>query len=217
MDRRHRWLKRAPVIGAALVVLLLVGSAIWAIRRFLATQVAEPQQTIERITLVAPPPPPPPPVKPPPPPPPEKIQQPLVQKQLQPTPKSAPTPPAPQLGLNAQGGAGSDAFGLLARAGGTALVGGNGAVFAWYTGRLRDQVLQCLSQDAALRKHEYSVDIRVWVGSNGRITRVSLVSGSGDSVLDGAIARDLASMQPLDQAPPIEMPQPISMRIVSKG
>jgi periplasmic protein TonB len=214
MDRRHRWLKRAPVLGAMALVMLLVGSAIWAIRDFLASQVGQPQQMVEHITLVTPPPPPPPPIEKPPPPPP-KMEQQVVQKQLQPTPKNAPTPPAPRLGLDAQGAAGGDGFGLLARSGGTALVGGNGAVFAWYTGKLRDQVLQCLSHDSRLRALRYSVSLRVWVNSDGRIGRVSLVDGSGNASLDGAITRDLSAMQPLGQSPPIEMPQPVTMKIVS--
>src|SRR5262245_7818543 len=102
------------------------------------------RQTAQVVKLIRPP--PPPPEQPPPPPPPEeKIEEPLPQE----TPQDSPpedSAPAEQLGLDAEGVAGSDGFGLAARKGGREL-GLGGAVFGWYTGRLKDAILDMLSED----------------------------------------------------------------------
>ena len=53
-------------------------------------------------------------------------------------PDQAPDQP---LGVDAEGSAGGDAFGLAARRGGADLIGGTGsAPYAWYTNRMRDEI-----------------------------------------------------------------------------
>ena len=100
-----------------------------------------------------------------PPPPEEKIEEPLPQD----TPEEAPpddAAPAEQLGLDAEGVAGSDGFGLAARKGGQGL-GLGGAAFAWYTALLKDSILDALSADERLRKGTYQLTVRVWLTSGG--------------------------------------------------
>src|SRR5688500_11671398 len=97
-------------------------------------------QVVQRARRQPPRPEPPPP----PPPPEEKIEEPLEQE----TPEEAPPDEsqAPeQLGLDAEGVAGGDSFGLAARKGGRDLVGTGGAAFAWYTSSLKDRILSFLS------------------------------------------------------------------------
>lgn len=215
MAARRRLLRFLPLAGA-LVLALVVAGLVWLIHGFMAQKATRPQRLIQEVTLIRPPPPPPPPPDKPPPPPPPKTEQPIQQKLPQPTPNNAPPPPQ-QLGLDATGSAGSDSFGLVARQGGANLVGSGGALFAWYTGKLRDQVLSRLTADAKLRSSHYSVAVQVWIAADGRIDRTRIVDGTGDPSLDRLIEAALAALGRLDQPPPLEMPQPINLKIVSHG
>jgi len=216
MDRRHRWLKHAPVIGGVVLVVLLVSALIWVIRGFMGNKDQKPPRTVQTVTLIRPP-PPPPDQPPPPPPPPEKVEQQLPQNEPDPTPDNTPAPPAAQLGLDAEGGAGDDGFGLAARKGGSDLVGTGGAAFAWYTGKLKDQVTDRLSSDPRLHAKKFTVGVRVWIESDGRIKEVKLISSTGDRQIDSEISTALTSLSRLSEAPPLEMPQPISLQIVSRS
>jgi protein TonB len=211
--RRHRWLKHASLAGGVVLVLILVCALVWFIRGFMATKDQKPARVVQNITVIRPPPPPP---ETPPPPPPQKVEQPIEQKEPDPTPDNTPTPPSPQLGLDAEGAAGADAFGLAARKGGSDLIGTGGAAFAWYTGKLKDAVTDRLSNDPKLHSKKFTVGVRVWIESDGRIKQVKLVNSTGNRDIDGAIAADLSVMAQMSEAPPIEMPQPISLQIVSR-
>jgi periplasmic protein TonB len=214
MDRRSRWLKHAPAAGAVVLVAVLVIGLVWVIRGFMATKEQKPERRVQNITVIRPP--PPPPQETPPPPPPEKVEQPIPQNEPEPAPDNAPTP-SQQLGLDAEGNAGDDAFGLAARKGGGDLVGTGGAAFAWYTGKLKDEVADRLSADPQLRAKKYSVGVRVWIESDGRIKDVRLTGSTGSRDIDGAIAAALTSLGRMSQGPPLEMPQPITLQIVSRS
>jgi protein TonB len=217
MDRKRRWMKRAPLAGGVILVLALIGGLIWMIRGFMATEDQKAPRMVQNITVIRPPPPPPPEEKPPPPPP-EKVEQPVEQqKEPEPTPDNTPQPPSQQLGLDAEGGAGDDGFGLAARKGGADLVGTGGAAFAWYTGKLKDAVSDRLSADPKLHAKKFTVGVRVWIAADGRIKDVRLISGSGNGELDGLIGAALSSLGRLSEAPPIEMPQPVTLKIVSRS
>jgi protein TonB len=167
------------------------------------------------VQLIRPPPPPPPPELPPPPP--EKVDEPLPKDTPEPKPDDQ-APPDEPMGLDAQGTAGEDAFGLAARRGGSDLVGGSGnAAFAWYTNRLKDAVVEKLSSDSKIGSKKFSLSVRVWIEADGRIRQVKLVTTTGDHQLDQRIESALSSLSRLSDAPPLEMPQPVSLKIVSRG
>jgi protein TonB len=215
MDRENSLRKRAPLLGGLLVVLILVSAMVWFVRGFMANKDKRPPRTVQNITVIRPP-PPPPPEETPPPPPPEKVEQPLPQNEPEPTPDNTPTP-SQQLGLDADGAAGDDGFGLAARKGGSDIAGSGGAAFAWYTGKLKDEVNDRLSLDAKLRGKKFSVGIRIWLESDGRIKDIKMTSGTGNRDIDSAISSDIAALGRLGASPPIEMPQPISLQIVSRS
>jgi protein TonB len=216
MERENSLLKKAPLVGGVVVVLILISAMVWFVRDFMANTKQKPARTVQNITVIRPPPPPPPPEEKPPPPPPDKLDEPLPQKEPEPSPDNAPTP-SQQLGLDADGAAGDDGFGLAARRGGSDLVGSGGAAFAWYTGKLKDEVNDRLSSDSKLRGKKYSVGVRIWLATDGRIKDVKLTIGSGNRDLDSAISADIVALGRLSESPPIEMPQPISLQIVSHG
>jgi protein TonB len=212
MKRRKRKSQRAPILGASLLAVFLLSGMIWWIHGFMSGKAQKTERTVQNITLIRPPPPPP---DTPPPPPPEKVEEHLEQKEPDPTPDNTPTP-SPQLGLDAEGTAGGDAFGLAARKGGSDLVGTGGAAFAWYTGKLRDEITDHLSNDARVRAKKFTISLRIWLDRDGRVKDVRMTSTTGDHELDSLIASSLSSMASLSEAPPIEMPQPISVKIVSR-
>lgn len=87
----------------------------------------------------------------------------------------------------------------------------------WYAGLLKDQILDQLSSDRSVRTGQYSVNVRVWVRDDGTVDRVRVTQSSGDPARDQAIEAALARIPRLSQAPPAGMPEPISLRIVSRG
>lgn len=212
MAKKHPWLRYLPLaVGAALV--LLAGVAlIFLIRKFGEEPEQPGRMTPQVVQIIRPP---PPPVEPPPPPPPEdEVEEPLPQDTPEPEVEA---PPGEQLGLDAEGVAGADGFGLAARRGGSDLIGGGGAAFAWYTGLLKDSILDALSDDDRVRSGSYRLTVRVWLAQDGRVTRVALADSTGNAELDAAIERALGRMERVREAPPIEMPQPVTLRIVSRG
>lgn len=210
--RKSRFLP-AAVVG--LVVISVGGGAVALVRNFLSSPASAPKQVVQQIQLIRPPPPPPDLPPPPPPPPEEKVDVQEHQKP-DPTPSNDP-PPSEHLGLDAEGGAGGDAFGLIGNKGGRDLLASGGSAFAWYAGVLKDQIVNQLSAEKKVRSGEYTVTVRVWVRGDGSIQKVSIVQGSGDRARDQIIEAALEHLDRLPQAPPADMPEPISLRIVSRG
>lgn len=206
--------RMVPLLGGALIVGLVVFGLIWLIRD-MKKEPEQKRQVAQQIQLIRPPPPPPEQPPPPPPPPEEKIEEPLPQE----TPEDAPPEDAAQpeqLGLDAEGVAGADGFGLAARRGGRDLVGTGGAAFAWYTSGLKERIFEMLTDDERIRRAKYQVTFSVWVRNDGSIEQIRFHSTSGDRALDQAIEQTLERVKRAPEAPPLEMPQPITFRIVSK-
>ncbi len=202
----------AAVTGLAIVGLLV--GLLLLIRNWMASAPAPSKPVAQEVRIIRPP-PPPPDVKPPPPPPPEEEVD-VPEPEPQPdTPNNDP-PPGEQLGLDADGSAGSDGFGLAARKGGRELVGSGGSVYAWYAGLVKGEILDRLSDDDRIRRGAYSVSVRVWVSADGSVERVRLGQSTGDRDRDRAIESALSG-QRISKSPPADMPQPINIRIVSRA
>ncbi len=196
---KRRYLSR---LGVGIMGLLLVCGFVWFVRTMMASKTVKQGRQVQIVQLI--------------PPPPEKTDEPLPKDEPQPAPNDEP-PPSEPMGIDAQGSAGEDAFGLAARHGGSDLVGGNGsAAFAWYTNRLKDAVVDKLSSDARLGAKKFSLTVQVWIAADGRIKQVKLASTTGNHELDERIESALSSLTRLSEAPPLEMPQPISLKIVSR-
>jgi TonB family protein len=212
--KRKSWIHRhLPIIALGLMVTLVGTGAFALLRSFLHGGSSHPQQVVQQIQLIRPPPPPPNLPPPPPPPPEEKVHITTPQKAPQPTPDHP--PPSQQLGLDAKGGAGSDAFGLAARPGGQDIVGEGGSAFSWYAGLLKDQILNQLGAAPDVRSASYTVVVSVWVGGDGTVQRVEIAKSSGDTERDRSIESALTRLGRLSQPPPADMPEPITLRIVS--
>jgi periplasmic protein TonB len=205
--------RRIFVLALTVGVVVLLTLAVWGVRHLLAGQVKKPERTVQVVQVIRPP--PPPEQTPPPPPPQEKTEQPIPQDEPEPTPANA--APSQQLGLDADGSSGGDAFGLAAHKGGQSITGGGGAIFAWYTQLLKDALIERLSNDRQLRSKSFSVLVKVWISPDGQVQSVKLGSSSGSRETDALLEETINRVGRLRQAPPIEMPQPISLRIGSKS
>lgn len=212
-DKRtqRRYLTR---LGGGVIGLLLILGFVWFVRTMMTSKAGKTERQVQIVQVIRPP-PPPPPDQPPPPPPPEKVEEPLPKDQPEAKPDEEP-PPAEPLGLDAQGAAGEDAFGLAARHGGSDLVGGTGgAAFAWYTNRLKDAVLDKLAAEACTKSQKLSASVRIWLEPDGRVREAKLATTTGNRALDTCIQGALASLPHFNEAPPLEMPQPITLKIMS--
>ena len=153
---------------------------------------------------------------PPPPPPPDKQDIPDPQQQPDPTPSKEPAP-SQNLGLDTEGGAGGDAFGLVGNKGGRDITATGGSAFAWYAGLLKDQIQSLLNGDEHVRSGQFRVSLRVWVAEDGSVRRVEIMHGSGSADRDRAIETDLQQLKRLSQAPPAGMPDVISLEVRAQG
>ena len=192
-------------VGAIAFAALIAGYGIYQLFKLIQAP-DRPRQVVHNISLIKQPPPPPP--KPPdkPPPEPPKIKEEVKVPQDEPKPADkAPDnkPPSDKpLALDAQGGAGSDGFGLAGRIGGKDLLSTGGGGGAYYTGLIQRQFYEALMRDKKIQHQEFHIVINIELGADGRVTSSNVVTGSGNHDLDQQIQTALANLPPLREVPP---------------
>lgn len=218
----HYVKKHLPkIVGTAVVVGVGIGM-VFLVKNFINAKPPKPDdRKVQQVTLV----------KPPPPPKQEKIEKPpepkMKQKEVdisepEPMPEEMPDMPdqpplGEDLGLDAEGVAGGDGFGLVGRKGGRGLLGGRaGDPFMWYASQLQRQVEDALLDDEDIRRKDYSVVARIWVSDDGSIRRAELATSTGSSKTDRILLSRIEGLPPLSELPPDDMPQPIRLRISSR-
>jgi len=218
MNKKHLFIRYLPV-AVGIVLVIAIGIGVYLLQDLFGKPV-QTKKRIQQITVIQPPPPPlpPPEQKPPEPEPePEKIEEPEPEPELE-QPEANEEPPGEDLGLDADGGAGSDAFGLVGKKGGRGLIGGGGGnAMIWYGQQLQREISEGLQRTLSdkARGKRYSVIASVWVGSDGAISRAELSSGSGIAEVDEALRTALSALRLKLKAPPENMPQPVKIRIRS--
>jgi TonB family protein len=219
-NTRRRLLKALPALVIVLV-LLGAGFLVYLLRGLLAGSPPAPKQTVQQISLVQPPPPPPPPKVEKPPEPEMKEEVPEPEPEPEEVPEELPDlvndePPAGDLlGLDAEGGAGGDGFGLIGRKGGRGLLS-DGSRFGSYAGLIKEDIVDALSAASGVRDHGYSVLVKLWIDQSGRVERYELLSSTGDRKTDESLRLAFSSLPRLSQPPPEDMPQPVKLRVTSR-
>ena len=213
------WLKPAAI---ALAVAALLGGAVWTLIVFLGHPV-DKSHTIAAIALVnqPPPPPPKPPEKPPEPP---KIKEEVKVDTPKDPPKADDPKPADKpssdkpLGLDANGAAGTDGFGLGANKGGQDIVGSGpgGGSGAYYSGLLQRAFFDALSRNRKVLRDEFRVVVKIWLSDDGHVTRAEIVNGSGNGEVDQQIQAALMDIAPLRDVPPSTLRQ-IQLRLSNRS
>jgi len=79
---------------------------------------------------------------------------------------------------------------------------------------VQSSITRILNSSDPIRKKGYDIKLRLWVDSNGVITRCLLSGSSGDTTIDDIIKRSVLSNSDLS-TPPVDMPMPINIRIRS--
>ena len=206
-------MRHAPVIIGTSLVLISTALVIYFVISQLNKDDLAPKKTVQQISIVAPPPPPPPEVEPPPPEPEieEKVDLPEPEPEM---PEMSDEPPPGDLGVDADGSAGSDGFGLVGRKGGRGLL--EGGRFGWYSHMLQTSIHEELSNIDLIREKTYSIVMAIWISEDGKVTRVRLQSSTGEANIDSAIEKALSKDIVLSQAPPFDLPQPVLLRITSR-
>jgi len=201
-------------LAGGMIGLLLLFGFVWFVHTMMAGKTGKPSRQVQVVQIIRPPPPPP---DQPPPPPPEHTDVPLPKDEPEPAPDNQPAPADQPLGVDSEGSAGSDAFGLAARRGGSDLVGGTGsAPFAWYTNRITDAIRERLSSVPCAKTAKGSLSIHVLMQADGAIKQVQLTTSTGDQQVDKCIDSALASMPRISDPLPPGMPEQVNVKIVSR-
>ena len=223
MSTTKTFARRWGVVAIAVGIALAIGLVIWWVVLQMHSMGKPLKRSVQEIALVKPPPPPPPP---PPKVEPQKVEQPKMEMQDKvEAPKDAPPdkvdapPPGPDLGVDANGSGGGDSFGLVGKKGAAGLIGGGGGGnrFGWYGALIKDRIQEALQKDKKVREaSDLHLLVNVWVGANGSLTRVELLSSSGSVDLDNAIKQVLKALPPLREGAPADMPQPVKLKISAR-
>ncbi|MBL8200205.1 MAG: energy transducer TonB [Chromatiales bacterium] len=204
-----------PIAAISLAVISLVGALGWLVVSSMDDTAAPTKKLVQQVQIIRPPPPPETP--PPPPPVPEEVDVPEPDEP-EPEVAAADLPPAgDQLGLDAEGVAGADGFGLLGRKGGRDLLGaGSSDQYSWYGQVLKGDLIDKLAEIRDIRRDRYSVVVRLWLAPDGRIEKFKVASSTGDAALDRDLVAALESLGRVSELPPAGLPQPVRLRIVSR-
>ncbi len=124
------------------------------------------------------------------------------------------------LGLDSDGVAGSDAFGLAANKGGRALMlgteeGVGSMMLAQYAGKLEKSISKILEQHKEIRYRDYIIRIAIWIDTEGQIQRLEFKGSTGDISIDEALEQILDSASIRIEPPPPGLQQPVNLRIRS--
>jgi protein TonB len=216
MTKKKHFRAYIPSIVGGLILIIVVGFIVYFIVNFKPDPVKK-ERKIQAISLTKPPPPPPPPPKV------EKLPEPEAEK-LEETPEPEPEPETPDvadeappgdLGLDAEGTAGGDSFGLVGRKGGKGLLGGGGGGngFAAYNRQIANDIQNILSEDEDIMYKEFTAIIKVWLDVDGSIKKIELVKGTSDTEIDKAINRDLRKIKKISEPPPSGYESPVELKI----
>ena len=221
-------------IASVAVVLVFVCAVGFLIKILMSDESGQKRRRqVQMVRLVNPPPPPPPKVEP----------KPLPEVKPKETFKAdkfeAPRDQGPQdktekpqgkdLGLDAEGTAGSDSFGLKGIQGGSNIIGGGGGgsgggspmgQYAWYARIIQEELRQAVqkhfSQNGGIPKGKLETVVKIVLDERGTIVRSEIMTSSGDNKMDEAIKATVKGTM-ISQRPPDGMPHALSIKVSTQG
>lgn len=206
-QRRKLLITAASVLAGA----IFLGVLAWWIYKLASSGTGVKKPGPQQIAIIKQPPPPPPkpPEKPPEPPKVKeevKVEQPKVEEPKPAEDKTEDPKPASDrpLGVDADGAAGNDGFGLAANRGGRDLLstGSGGGTGRYYTGLLQRNFFEALARNRKAPQSEFSVVVSILLGDDGRVQQTEIITSSGDPEIDTLIRSTFAEMPALRELPP---------------
>lgn len=205
--------------------LLLGAVAAWFLWQW-ANDMAGVRREEPKVPTIIPLPPPPPP----PPPPPEKPKEPEPVEEKIPEPEPTPTPeevkpeeeappsPADDLAnpmqIDGDAQAGNDGFNVGAgKGGGMAGAGGGGLGTGTYKQYLAATFQRALREDPELRKKAYALQVDLWLGADGQVTRAELAGSSGNPETDQQVLAALRATPRLKERMPASLTLPVRLSL----
>ncbi len=223
--------KKRMYLIAGGIALVLICISVFLVKLLLTDDGQKRNKQIQMVTVVKPPPPPKVKEKPPEPEV-EKKEEIIEPEQQEPEPEpmeeqaSDEPPPGQDLGLDAEGGAGSDSFGLKAKKGGRSLIGGQFSKssllikYGWYTriiqNELRKKVNKYLEENGGIPDGDLKAIVQITLDETGNILEYAIVDTSGNAHMDEAVQSSLAIAR-ISAPPPIGMPRTLKLKISAKG
>lgn len=222
------WVLIAVLIG-------LAGGGVYLVKTVLSEDEPRRKNTTATVTLLKLPPPvikekPPEPELPKEAPKKEELIDPGPQQES-PNPQNADNDNAPagdKLGVDAEGGAGGDSFGLVGKKGGRSILAGGGGFgklsllnkFSGYAQivqtEVKKKVMRRLDEQGGIPKGKLQAVVRVRVDGDGAIIDYRIIGSSGNNRMDDAVVQALRSLQ-ISESPPEGMPRTLDIKISSQG
>jgi outer membrane biosynthesis protein TonB len=135
-------------------------------------------------------------------------------------------PPGQDLGLDADGTAGSDGFGLKAKKGARSIIGGKYSEtsllkkYAWYTRiiqeELRKKVNNYMEGNGGIPDGDLNAVVQITLDDNGNILDFDITTSSGNAEMDAAVEASLGMAQ-ISESPPEDMPKTLKLKISARG
>jgi periplasmic protein TonB len=140
------------------------------------------------------------------------------------------TPAGSDLGVDGEGGAGSDGFGLVGKKGGKALtLGGGGggggtmsqmARFGWYAQKvqaaLSAQMKKQLEEQGGIPKGKFHAMVKIFLSESGVVTDYRILTPSGNSRVDSALKEAFVVVKRFDPIPD-GMRKIMTIKVSSQG
>ena len=205
--KKSDFAKKLPLIITVVVILFTIIFG-FLINDFMKDK-PKPKKIVRQVTtIILPPPPPPPEIEPdeieP------EIEEDIVEEIMDESmPEEMGESLENDLGLDADGSAGSDSFGLKARKGGRSFLGG-GSVYAT---QIQTQINDLIAGHDELPFIYFEVVCKIWIDEKGKLENIELVHYSGDEEIRHTLKNLIISKLQVNNGPPLEMPQPIKLRL----
>jgi TonB family protein len=215
---------------STVMALVFVGVGFFIIKALILDDGTKRKRQIQMVTLLKPP--PPPEIEERPPEPEIKEKEEILEPETLDLPdensndSETSTEPGDNLGLDSEGVAGSDGFGLISKKGGIPLIGsdfGNSDLlrrFSWYTQMIQDQIREFiqkeLEKEGGIPEGTLEATVRIVIDEEGKITAFNIVGSSGSHNMDSAISIAMKLVD-MDRPPPEGMPRTLKIRVSSKG
>ena len=208
------------------VVLVLICLSVFVLKILMTDEGQKRKRQIQMVRLLKPPPPPKIKEKPPEP---EVKKEEIIEPEEEPPPEQTEdqsqddTPAGDDLGLDAEGGAGSDGFGLVGKKGGRSLIGGgrgNNSLlrkYAWYTRFIEEEISKRLARNGDIPSDKLKTLVRIVLDEVGTIVDYRIYGSSGDQQMDDAVMLALEQIGMISEPPPEGMPRVVRIEITSQG